>query len=109
MNDRKKDIYIKGVSLKKPAAHVPDFVKFKMTIELSALKKWLAEQKAAGKILTDNRDDGRQYINIDVKEPWPDSDYPDSYNLVLNDWVKPETNGATPPPSASPEFSIFED
>ena len=87
---------------------MPDFIKFKMTIELSALKKWLAEQKAAGKILTDNRDDGKQYINIDVKEPWPDSDYPDNFNLVLNDWVPAKTNGATPPAS-SPEFSIFED
>lgn len=48
MNDRKKDIYIKGVSLKKPAAHVPDFVKFKMTLELTALKKWLEEQDADG-------------------------------------------------------------
>ena len=108
MNDRKRDTFIKGVSLKKPADNVPDFIKFKMTIELSALKKWLAEQKAAGKILTENRDDGKQYINIDVKEPWPDSDYPDSYNLVLNDWVPTKTNGITPPAS-SPEFSIFED
>ena len=109
MNDRKKDIYVKGVSLKKTAPDVPDFIKFKMTIELSALKKWLAEQKQAGKILTETRDDGKQWINIDVKEPWPDSDYPDSYNLVLNDWVPNQTNGATPPPAASPEFSIFED
>ena len=97
------------MSLKKPAANVPDFIKFKMTIELSELKKWLAEQKQAGKILTETRDDGKQWINIDVKEPWPDSDYPDSYNLVLNDWVPNQTNGATPPPAASPEFSIFED
>ena len=108
MNDRKKDIYVKGVKLEKPAAHVPDFIKFKMSLELTALKKWLEEQDAAGNI-KEKDGQGRRYINIDVKEPWPDSDYPDSYNLVLNDWVKPETNGATPPPAASPEFSIFED
>jgi hypothetical protein len=108
MNDRKKSVFIKGVSLKKPGADVPDFIKFKMTIELSALKRWLAEQKAAGKILTESRDDGKQFINIDVNEPWPDSDYPDSFNLVLNEWTPSKTNGATPP-GAAPEFSIFED
>lgn len=107
MNDRKKDIYVKGVKLKKPAANVPDFVKFKMSFELTALKLWLAEQDAAGNI-KEKDEQGKRYVNIDVKEPWPDSDYPDNYNLVLNVWVKPETNGATPPAS-SPEFSIFED
>jgi hypothetical protein len=108
MNDRPKDIYIKGVSLKKPAPTAPDFVKFKMSIELGALKQWLAEQKAAGNILTESNPNGKQWINIDVKEPWPNSDYPDSYNLVLNQYVPPKTNGQTNS-AVSPEFTIFGD
>lgn len=79
--EKQKKIYIGGLSLKKPHANAPDFVRFKGSINLPKLREFLQEQKQAGNI------DG-DWVNFDVGDPWDDDD---RYNITLDTW-KP--NGA---------------
>jgi hypothetical protein len=79
--EKQKKIYFGGLSLKKPHANAPDFVRFKGSINLPKLREFLKEQKEAGNI------DG-DWVNFDVGDPWDDDD---RYNITLDTW-KP--NGA---------------
>jgi hypothetical protein len=79
--EKQKKIYFGGLSLKKPHANAPDFVRFKGSINLPKLREFLKEQKEAGNITGD-------WVNFDVGDPWDDDD---RYNITLDTW-KP--NGA---------------
>ena len=84
--EKQKKIYFGGLSLKKPHANAPDFVRFKGSINLPKLREFLKAQKEAGNI-----DQDPVWINFDVSDPFDVND--DRYNVTLDTW-KP--NGAAP-------------